>query len=84
MPLMKFDVDRARAGQLGFSQLDVATGLLISLSSSNQLNPNWWVNPANGVDYPVVVQTPDLPDGHARGDSQYADSFGSDAFDRRC
>ena len=58
VPLMKFDVDRARAGQLGFSQLDVATGLLISLSSSNQLNPNWWVNPANGVDYPVVVQTP--------------------------
>jgi multidrug efflux pump subunit AcrB len=66
VPMMKFDVDRARAGQLGFSQLDVATGLLISLSSSNQLNPNWWVNPANGVDYPVVVQTPtyrmDTPD----------------------
>ncbi len=66
VPLMKFDVDRARAGQLGFTQLDVASGLLISLSSSNQLNPNWWVNPANGVDYPVVVQTPpyrmDTPD----------------------
>jgi multidrug efflux pump subunit AcrB len=58
VPLMKFDVDRARAGQLGFSQLDVASGLLISLSSSAQLSPNWWVNPANGVDYPVVVQTP--------------------------
>ena len=58
VPLMKFDVDRARAGQLGFTQLDVANGLLISLSSSTQLNPNWWVNPANGVDYPVVVQTP--------------------------
>jgi multidrug efflux pump subunit AcrB len=58
VPMMRFDVDRARAGQMGFSQLDVATGLLISLSSSSQLNPNWWVNPANGVDYPVVVQTP--------------------------
>ena len=66
VPLMRFDVDRARAGQMGFSQLDVANGLLISLSSSAQLNPNWWVNPANGVDYPVVVQTPtyrmDTPD----------------------
>ncbi|HML18340.1 MAG TPA: efflux RND transporter permease subunit, partial [Bryobacteraceae bacterium] len=66
VPMMKFDVDRARAGQMGFSQLDVANGLLISLSSSAQLNPNWWVNPANGVDYPVVVQTPtyrmDSPD----------------------
>ena len=58
VPMMRFDVDRARAGQMGFSQLDVANGLLISLSSSAQLNPNWWVNPANGVDYPVVVQTP--------------------------
>jgi multidrug efflux pump subunit AcrB len=58
VPMMRFDVDRARAGQLGFTQLDVATGLLISLSSSSQLNPNWWVNPQNGADYPVVVQTP--------------------------
>jgi multidrug efflux pump subunit AcrB len=58
VPMMRFEVDRARAGQMGFSQLDVASGLLISLSSSAQLNPNWWVNPANGVDYPVVVQTP--------------------------
>ncbi len=58
VPMISLDVDRARAGQLGFTQLDVASGLLISLSSSSQLNPNWWVNPANGVDYPVVVQTP--------------------------
>ena len=58
VPMMHFDVDRTRAGQLGFSQKDVANGLLVSLSSSAQLNPNWWVNPANGVDYPVVVQTP--------------------------
>ena len=58
VPMMKFEVDRARANQMGFTQFDVANGLLISLSSSAQLNPNWWVNPANGADYPVVVQTP--------------------------
>jgi multidrug efflux pump subunit AcrB len=58
VPVMRFEVDRARAGQMGFTQFDVANGLLVSLSSSAQLNPNWWVNPANGVDYPVVVQTP--------------------------
>jgi multidrug efflux pump subunit AcrB len=58
VPLMRFEVDRARAGELGFTQFDVANGLLISLSSSQQLSPNWWVNPSNGVDYPVVVQTP--------------------------
>src|SRR5260370_20024931 len=56
--MMHFDVDRTRAGEMGFSQKDVANGLLISLSSSAQLNTTWWVNPANGVDYPVVVQTP--------------------------
>ena len=58
VPMMRFDVDRTRAGQMGFSQLDVANGLLISLSSSLQTGPNWWINPANGADYPVVVQTP--------------------------
>jgi multidrug efflux pump subunit AcrB len=58
VPMMQFDVDRTRAGEMGLSQLDVANGLLISLSSSAQLSPNWWVNPSNGVDYPVVVQTP--------------------------
>jgi multidrug efflux pump subunit AcrB len=58
VPMMRFEVDRTRAGQMGFTQLDVANGLLISLSSSQQLSPNWWVNPANGIDYPVVVQTP--------------------------
>lgn len=58
VPMMHFEVDRSRANEMGFSQKDVASGLLISLSSSAQLNANWWVNPANGIDYPVVVQTP--------------------------
>ncbi|HUA86626.1 MAG TPA: efflux RND transporter permease subunit [Bryobacteraceae bacterium] len=58
VPMIRLQVDRTRAGEMGLTQFDVATGLLISLSSSQQLNPNYWVNPANGVDYPVVVQTP--------------------------
>jgi multidrug efflux pump subunit AcrB len=36
----------------------VANSLLVSLSSSNQISPNYWINPANSVDYPVSVQTP--------------------------
>jgi multidrug efflux pump subunit AcrB len=58
VPLMKFDVDRTRARELGYSQRDVASSMLISLSSSGQLSPNWWVNPSNNVDYLVAVQTP--------------------------
>jgi len=58
VPEFRFQVDRTRAGQLGLTQKDVADGLLISLSSSNQIAPNYWIDPRNGVDYPVSVMTP--------------------------
>ena len=58
VPELRFDVDRTRAGQLGFTQRDVANNLLISLSSSGQVSSNWWINPQNNVDYLVAVQTP--------------------------
>jgi multidrug efflux pump subunit AcrB len=32
--------------------------MLISLSSSGQVAPNQWLNPVNGVNYTVAVQTP--------------------------
>jgi multidrug efflux pump subunit AcrB len=32
---------------------------LVSLSSSMQTSPNFWINPANSIDYPVAVQTPE-------------------------
>ncbi len=51
-------VDRSKADQLGLSQRDVANSMLISLSSSGQLAPNQWLNPQNGVNYQVAVQTP--------------------------
>jgi len=58
VPMMSIDVDRGRASQMGFTQKDVAQGMLISLSSSFQVGANYWINPANGVDYNVAVQTP--------------------------
>ena len=57
-PEMRFDVDRTRADQLGLNQRDVANGMLVSLSSSLQTAPNYWINPLSGVDYPIAVQTP--------------------------
>jgi multidrug efflux pump subunit AcrB len=57
-PELRFSVDRVRAQQIGLSQRDVASDLLISLSSSGQVAPNFWVNPANGVQYNVNVMTP--------------------------
>ena len=57
-PELRVNVDRTRAGQLGLTQRDVASSVLTSLSSSGQVAPNYWLNPANGVSYLVAVQTP--------------------------
>ena len=57
-PEIRFDVDRVRAQQMGLSQRDVSGDLLVSLSSSGQVSPNFWVNPVNGVQYNVNVMTP--------------------------
>lgn len=55
-PAIKVQADRSRARELGFSQYDIATNLLIALSGSFQLTPTFWLNPANGVSYPIVTQ----------------------------
>jgi len=57
-PRLQFDLDRVRAEQVGLTAQDVASGLLISLSSSFQTSPNFWLNPQNGVSYSIAVQTP--------------------------
>ena len=58
VPELLFQVDRTRARQLGLTQKDVANSLLISLSSSTQIAPNYWIDPKNSVDYPISVMTP--------------------------
>jgi multidrug efflux pump subunit AcrB len=57
-PAIDFNVDRSKADQAGLTQRDVANSMLISLSSSGQTAPNQWLNPVNGVNYNVAVQTP--------------------------
>jgi multidrug efflux pump subunit AcrB len=57
-PTVNVNVDRVRANEAGLTQRDVASSLLISLSSSGQVAPNQWLNPTNGVNYQVAVQTP--------------------------
>ena len=47
-----------QASQLGVSEKDIATSLQITLAGSIQTNPIFWLNPKNGVSYPVVTQTP--------------------------
>ena len=57
-PTIFLNVDRTRAQSVGLSQQDVANSLLLTLSSSFQINPSFWVNPANGIEYNVAVQVP--------------------------
>jgi multidrug efflux pump subunit AcrB len=51
-------VDRTFASQVGVTQSQVANDMLVALSGTAQLSPNFWVNPVNGVQYSVLVQTP--------------------------
>ncbi|HUK23007.1 MAG TPA: efflux RND transporter permease subunit [Terriglobales bacterium] len=57
-PYLNIDVDRTKAQQVGFSQRDVATNLLVSLSGSFQTTPEFWLNPQTGVSYSIATQTP--------------------------
>ncbi len=57
-PELRINVDRVKAGQLGLTQRDVSSALLISLSGSSQVAPSFWLNWKNGVSYNVLIQTP--------------------------
>jgi multidrug efflux pump subunit AcrB len=57
-PKFHITVDRTRAQEGGYSQRDIATGLLISLSGSFQTAPIFFLNEQNGVNYSLVTQTP--------------------------
>jgi multidrug efflux pump subunit AcrB len=57
-PELKLTIDRARAAQYGLTQKDVANDVLVSLSSNTQVTPNYWIDPATGIQYFLAVQTP--------------------------
>jgi multidrug efflux pump subunit AcrB len=57
-PALQIDVDRQRAAKLGVSQRDVANNMLTSLAGSTLVNPTYYLNPQNGVNYQVAVTTP--------------------------
>jgi CzcA family heavy metal efflux pump len=58
LPTLYLDMDRTRINQVGLNARDVAQSVLITLSGSFQTAPNFWLNPKNGVSYPIAIQTP--------------------------
>ncbi len=59
-PQLRVDVDRARVAQLGLAERDVTNSLLGTLAGTGQIAPTYWVNPQNGVSYPIVAQAPEF------------------------
>jgi multidrug efflux pump subunit AcrB len=57
-PALSVDIDRALATQVGLTQREAASNVLVTTNSSAQTAPNFWVDPSNGVSYPLVVQQP--------------------------
>jgi multidrug efflux pump subunit AcrB len=57
-PQFNIDVDRVHAQLQGITERDVTNNLVVHLAGSGQIAPNYWLNPANGVEYPIVVQSP--------------------------
>jgi multidrug efflux pump subunit AcrB len=58
-PAFYAQIDRTRAAQLGLNASTVATDINVSLSSSVQVSPNFWTDPASGIPYYLAVQTPE-------------------------
>ncbi len=57
-PKFAVNVDRTRARELGLTQQNVASNMLVSLSGSFQTSPSFWIDPGTGTQYQVVAQTP--------------------------
>jgi len=57
-PRFTVNVDRTRSQEVGLTQKDVATSLLVALSGSFQTTPNFYLDPRNGVSYNIAVQSP--------------------------
>jgi CzcA family heavy metal efflux pump len=58
-PQLNVEVNRSRIGQYGLTERDVTTSLASSLAGTSQTAPVFFVNPENGVQYPVVAQAPE-------------------------
>src|SRR5215472_2424871 len=52
-------IDRSRAAELGLNASQIVTNLNVSLSSSEQVTPNFWTDPKTGIPYYLAVQTPE-------------------------
>ena len=58
-PELNFAVDRVKASELGLTERDVASAVMLSLTGSSQTQPNYWLNPKSGIQYSVNIRVPE-------------------------
>ena len=58
-PKLHIEVDRLRATEVGLTERDVASNLLLLVSSSSQVNPTFWTDGTTGNAYAVALQVPE-------------------------
>jgi multidrug efflux pump subunit AcrB len=58
LPSLQVKTDRTKVQEVGFTQRDVASSMLVALSGSFQTTPSFYLNLANGVTYQVASQVP--------------------------
>jgi multidrug efflux pump subunit AcrB len=85
-PELRLNVDRTRLSEAGINQQNIANDMMITLASSSQVTPNYWVDPVAGRPYLVAVKTPvhlvdstdallNTPISTKRGESQLLGNF---------
>lgn len=57
-PVFNINFDRTRAQDVGITARDVTNNLVVNLAGSGQVAPTYWLNPATGISYSIVMQTP--------------------------
>jgi multidrug efflux pump subunit AcrB len=59
LPKMHFDIDRTKANDIGLTERDVASAVLLSVNGNSQVAPSYWLNPAFGIQYQVNTRVPE-------------------------
>src|SRR5579863_49849 len=59
-PDLHYEIDRARAAEFGLTVQDVSNSMFVSLASSSQVQPNFYLDPKMGTTYLVAAQTPQI------------------------
>ena len=57
-PALAVHLDRSLAGLVGLTAKDAVQSIQNTLAGSAQSSPTFWLDPKNGVSYPISVQTP--------------------------